>query len=194
MCIWIALTSWSDKLARLGLASLDIALFALILIYLKNRKGLRKFPAAGQYGIATFTPLWAMYYNWFGARWKVIEKAHADLGTVVRISPNVSSFSDPHAYKDIYGHQSSIIKDVFYSNMAGDTPNMADAVDRADHARKRKYFSAIFSAKNVGALESHLRKCLRKLLDCLKHKALGQKVADTDRFETRADGSFEVRP
>ncbi|THC94257.1 hypothetical protein EYZ11_006266 [Aspergillus tanneri] len=182
------------NIAHVGLITLAIALLSPIAIYFRDAKGVRKYPAAGPCGIAAFTPLWLMYYNWYGTRWKAVQNAHEKLGTVVRISPNHLSFTDPAAYKDIYGQKANIVKDIFYSNMAGNTPNMADATDRADHARKRKYFAAIFSAKNVGTLEPRVKTCVQKILNCLGHKAKGEKVAVTDRFDTRKDGSFDVRP
>ncbi|OQE19898.1 hypothetical protein PENSTE_c014G00642 [Penicillium steckii] len=160
----------------------------------KSSQGLPLGSQASTSGLAALTPLWVTYYNFFGIRWKKIKEAHASLGSVVRISPNHLSFSDPRAYKDIYGHGAKIVKDDFYSHMAGDTPNMADTVDPADHARKRKYFSAVFSAKNVGMLEPRVQICVQKLIQCLKLKSQGQKVADTDRFEVRRDVSFDVRP
>lgn len=157
-------------------------------------RGLRAYPAAGPLGIAAFTPLWLMYYNWFGIRWKAVEEAHQRLGPVVRISPNHLSFTDPGAYKDIYGHKAKIVKDVFYSNMAGDTPNMADVVDVADHARKRKYLANIFSPRNIQTFEPRVQKCVFDLLSALKTKSQGHKVADTDSFPAYEDGSFDVRP
>lgn len=183
-----------DSIARIGLAAAALGLLILAITHLRDAKGLRKYPTAGPCGIAAITPLWITYYSWRGIRWTEIEKAHQRLGTVVRISPNHLSFTDPAAYKDIYGHKSNIVKDHFYSNMAGDTPSMADAVDRGVHGKKRKYFASIFSAKNVGMLEPRVKSCVEKLLRCLKLKAQGQKVADTDRFETREDGSFDARP
>lgn len=186
--------SFTDNIAHIGLITLAIALLFPVAVYFKDAKGLRKYPAAGPCGMAAFTPLWLLYYSWYGERWKAVQNAHEKLGTVVRISPNHLSFTDPVAYKDIYGHKANIDKDIFYSNMAGDTPNMADTTDRADHARKRKYFAAIFSAKNVGALEPRVKACVQKLLSCLRCKAEGEKVAETDRFTTRKDGSFDVRP
>ncbi|KAE8358132.1 cytochrome P450 [Aspergillus caelatus] len=183
-----------EKGARLAALTVTFALFIPVLNYFRDPKGLRQYPAAGPFGLAALTPLWVTYYSFLGIRWTKIEEAHARLGSVVRISPNHLSFSDPHAYKEIYGHRAKIVKDVFYSNMAGDTPNMADTVDPADHARKRKYFANIFSAKNVGMLEPRVQECTQKLLDCLKVKSKGLKVAGTDRFEVGPDGSFDVRP
>jgi benzoate 4-monooxygenase len=187
-------TAWQANLIYAVSMCAAIALLLPLLSYLRDAKGLRQYPAAGPFGIAALTPLWLMYHNWYGIRWKAIEKAHKQLGAVVRISPNHLSFTDPGAYKDIYGHKADIVKDVFYSNMGGSTPNMADATDRADHARKRKYFAAVFSAKNVGMLEPRVMQCVGKLLDCLKVKATGGQVAETDRFSVREDGSFDVRP
>ncbi|RAK93773.1 cytochrome P450 [Aspergillus costaricaensis CBS 115574] len=171
-----------------------VVLLMPILIYLRDVKGLRKYPAAGPFGIAALTPLWLMYHNWSGVRWKAIKNAHQQHGSIVRISPNHLSFTDPDAYKEIYGHKADIVKDVFYSNMAGNTPNMADATDRVDHARKRKHFAAIFSAKNVAMLEPRVQACVTKLVECLKIKAGGGMVAETDRFPVSLDGSFDIRP
>lgn len=179
-----------QAVAVLGL----IALLVPYIIYFRDAKGLRKYPAAGPLGVAAITPLWLMYYSYFGIRWKAVEQAHKKHGTIVRISPNHLSFSEPTSYKEIYGHGSNIIKDVFYSHQAGDTPNMADTTDRADHARKRKYLASIFSTKNVATFEPRVREVTAKLISALGMKAQGRKVAETDRFHLRSDGSFDVRP
>ncbi|EXL60719.1 hypothetical protein FOCG_00012 [Fusarium oxysporum f. sp. radicis-lycopersici 26381] len=181
-------------LGQIALVVLGLALSIPFIIYFRDVKGLRKYPAAGPFGIAAITPLWLMYYNYYGIRWTAVERAHKKHGTIVRISPNHLSFSEPTSYKDIYGHKSSIIKDVFYSHMAGDTPNMADTTDRADHGRKRKYLAAIFSAKNVATFEPRIQEVTTKLIKALNKKARGEKVAETDTFPARSDGSFDVRP
>lgn len=135
-----------------------------------------------------------MYYNWFGIRFKAVDAAHRCLGPVVRISPNHLSFGAATSFKEIYGHKAKIVKDVFYSNLAGDTPNMADEVIPHQHARKRKYLAAIFAAKNVNTFEPRIQEMTVKLLDCLKIKAQGGKVAAMDAYTSRPDGTFDVRP
>ncbi|KAH7127474.1 cytochrome P450 [Dactylonectria macrodidyma] len=179
--------------SQAGLIAVTLAVLTPAFIYFRDAKGLRRYSAAGPCGIAAVTPLWLMYYNWFGIRWKAVEEAHKKLGAVVRISPNHLSFADPGAYKEIYGHKADIVKDVLCSHMGGDTPNMADTTDRADHARERKYLASIFSAKNFSAFETRIQHVTAKLIACVETKARGGKIADTDRFEARPDGSFGQR-
>ncbi|KAK5949657.1 hypothetical protein OHC33_009254 [Knufia fluminis] len=161
-----------------------------ILDYLLDRKSLRQFPSPS---VAAFTPFWVIYENWKGRRFLAVAQAHKELGPVIRITPNSLSFSDPKAYKDIYGHGSSILKDVFYDNVAGSTPSMADTTSRALHSIKRKNLSSIFSAKNITAMEPKVMLSVRKLLDALKHKSEGRRMADTDQFPV-SNRRFDLRP
>ena len=69
--------------------------------------GLHKYPG----------PLLAQFTNW----WRFADvrsrqaqatqiRLHAELGDVVRMGPNMLSFADPRALKDIYGHQKGFKK------------------------------------------------------------------------------------
>ncbi|KAI9815142.1 MAG: hypothetical protein M1827_002985 [Pycnora praestabilis] len=166
------------------------ALLYPILVYVADRKKLRRFPSPS---VAAFTPLWAMYYSWFGRRYMAVNAAHQRLGPVVRIAPNHISFTDPTAYKDIYGHGSSIIKDHFYSNMAAGNPSMADTTSRDEHTRKRKNVTNVFSAKEITAMEPRVMTIVEKLLKNIKMKSQGMMIADTDCYAVH-DGKFDLRP
>ena len=67
---------------------------------------------------------------------------------VIRTGPNMLSYGHERAIKDIYGHNTKCIKDGAYSVPAGSHFNLADVVDKPDHARKRKVLS---SADDAGA-------------------------------------------
>ncbi|KAJ5811983.1 hypothetical protein N7474_008284 [Penicillium riverlandense] len=134
-----------------------------------------------------------MYHNWRGQKFIAIDEAHRALGEVVRIGPNTISFSSIQAYKDIYGHGSQVVKDVFYDNQAGGNPSMADTSSRELHSRKRKNLSFVFAAKQVTSMEPRVMDVVDKLLRAVKVKSQGSKIAPTDRFDT-VNGALDIRP
>ncbi|KAI4658955.1 uncharacterized protein J4E79_006715 [Alternaria viburni] len=79
-------------------------------------------------------------------------RLHAQYGEVVRLSPDELSFTNPKAWRDIYGYGS---KEGPGSappknwNRRGSSPNGANSLvaeqDNAEHARIRKIFSPAFS-------------------------------------------------
>ncbi|KAL8852641.1 MAG: hypothetical protein Q9221_002521 [Calogaya cf. arnoldii] len=171
--------------------------FALLIIacytvgrYFRDRKQLRRFPLVS---ISGFTPLWIMYHWWRGKRFAAVDKAHNDLGSVVRIAPNHVSFSDPSAYKDIYDHGSPILKDDFYAHIAAGNPSMAQTTSKADHARKRKNLTHVFSTKEITAMEPRVMRIVQKLCRDIKIKSEGGMTASTDAYPVR-EGMFELRP
>ncbi|KAF2167655.1 hypothetical protein M409DRAFT_21811 [Zasmidium cellare ATCC 36951] len=164
---------------------------AVIWGYLADPKSLRRFPSPS---VAAFTPFWAIWKNARGRRYLAVEAGHRKLGPVVRIGPNSISFSDPHAYKAIYGHGSPIIKDGFYDNLAGSTPAMADASDRHLHATKRKNVSSIFSAKHVALMEPKIVDAVHSLLRAIQIKSRGGTVSAADGYPVSSNGEFDLRP
>lgn len=134
-----------------------------------------------------------MYQSWTGQRYRAIDAAHQKLGPAVRISPNHVSFTDPKAYKDIYGHGSPILKDPFYANIAAGNPSMAQTTNRAEHTRKRKALAHVFSAREITAMEPRVLQIVQKLCRDLQLKSEGKRVADTDNYAT-VDGVFDLRP
>lgn len=162
-----------------------------VLNHFIDPKSLRRFPAPA---IAGITTLWSIWHNSRGRRFLAVHAAHEKLGSVVRVGPNSLSFSDPRAYKDIYGHGSSIIKDTFYDNLAGDTPSMADTSSRQLHALKRRNVSSVFSAKNVGAMEVKIQRSVNKLVTALQAKSVGKMLSPADRYPVLSEGRFDLRP
>ena len=72
---------------------------------------------------------------------------------IIRTGPNSLSYGDLRAIKDIYGHNTKCLKDVTYTTLAGTHFHLADVIDKADHARKRKVLSAAYALKNLEAWE-----------------------------------------
>ena len=85
---------------------------------------------------------------------------------VIRTGPNMLSYGHERAIKDIYGHNTKCIKDGAYSVPAGSHFNLADVVDKPDHARKRKVLSSAYALKN---LESWEYKVTDKVQRMFKH-------------------------
>ncbi|ERS96702.1 hypothetical protein HMPREF1624_06911 [Sporothrix schenckii ATCC 58251] len=168
-----------------------VALVYPLVVFFVDRHGLRKYPAPS---IAAYTPLWQMYHNYVGRKYLAVDRAHRQLGPVVRLGPTHLSFSSPRAYRAIYGHGTSIVKDAFYDNQAAGNPNMADVTDRAVHRGKRKNLSFVFAAKQIVAMEPRVAATVAKLVAALRIKAAGGQVSPRDRFAVGADGVFDVRP
>jgi benzoate 4-monooxygenase len=158
--------------------------------FIKDPKHLRRFPAPS---FAAFSPIWSMWYSWHGIQYKAIDAAHQRLGPVVRIAPNHLSFTDPAAYKDIYGHGNPLVKDDFYDHLGAGNPSMAQAVDKIIHSAKRRNLSHVFAAKQITAMEPRVMVSVDRLCSALRVKAMGGKVGPHDSYEV-VDRVFDLRP
>ncbi|CAH0051294.1 unnamed protein product [Clonostachys solani] len=149
----------------IGLVALG--LFSLVLqhvyVYLRDAKGLRKFP--GMTPLAPFTNIPYLRVTGQGRRFKAVYEAHQRLGPVVRVGPNSVSFSDPVAIKDVYGHGSPVTKDTFYDNVAGSHRHLADVSDKHDHSRKRRVLAAAYSQAGLESWEHIVFSRTRALVD-----------------------------
>ena len=83
---------------------------------------------------------------------------------------------------------------MFYDNLAGGTPSIADTSSRQLHSDKRRNVSAIFSLKHVTAMEPKVQISVRKLLHAIKCKSHGQMVSTSDRYASAEGGEFDLRP
>jgi hypothetical protein len=128
-------------------ASLHFLLLPLI-YYFRDPKGLRRYP-----NLSFFSAIsdWPYYYlSACGFRSKDLTKIHKERNApVLRIGPNNLSFSHVAAVRDIYGHSTTCVKNVKYSMMGGEHPNLSDVVDKTNHSIKRKRLSAAFAIKNL---------------------------------------------
>lgn len=168
-----------------------IVLLFLVIIYILDPRLLRRFPSPSP--IASLTPFWALYHDWRARRYFACEEAHQILSPVVRIAPNHLSFSDPKAYKDIYGHGSSIIKIAFYDNIAGNTPAMADIPSRLFHAHKRRKVSSVFSTKNITSMELKVAAAVNQLLTAVQGKSEDGNIGPAGGYPA-SNVCFDARP
>ena len=68
---------------------------------------------------------------------------------IIRTGPEILSYSDPLAIKDIYGHNTKCTKDTLYVVTSGTHCHLADVKDKHEHARKRKVLSSAYALKNL---------------------------------------------
>lgn len=55
--------------------------------------------------------------------------------------------------QDIYGHNTTCLKDNFYDVLAGTHHHLADATDKVDHQRKRRILASAYALKNLEGWE-----------------------------------------
>jgi benzoate 4-monooxygenase len=79
------------------------------------------------------------------------------IGTFVRLAPNHISIADPDALQLVYAHGNGSLKSDFYDAFVSIHRGLFNTRDRADHARKRKIVSNVFSQKNVLEFEPSIR-------------------------------------
>lgn len=127
----------------LAAASLLLLVAKHIYDYLRDPKGLRRFP--GMNILAPFTNLPYMYFASRGNKFKVIHDAHQKYGPIVRLGPTSVSFNDAVGFKNIYGHGSPVTKGEFYDVLSGTHRHLADVSNREEHARKRRVLAGAFS-------------------------------------------------
>lgn len=184
--------SYTVQLLIGALVVLPVATFLYsVLYYLADVHRLRGFPSPSL--AAALSPLWMMWHNARGKKYEALDMAHQQLGPVLRVGPKTLSFSAPEAYKDIYGHGSPILKDIFYDNLANGNPSMGDATDRQLHSIKRKNLSNIFSAKNILSMEPKVTSSVKELLSAIRIKLGGGTLSNDDKHVV-LEGVFDVQP
>ncbi|KDQ50346.1 hypothetical protein JAAARDRAFT_211768 [Jaapia argillacea MUCL 33604] len=119
-----------------------------------------------------------------GHRSEVVHEMHQKYGTFVWLAPNHLSISDPDALQVVYAHGNDSLKSDFYDAFVSIHRGLFNTRDRAQHTRKRKIVSHIFSQKNVLDFEPHVRLYIGQLIqvwDRLYDKALkGQSGSEGD--------------
>ncbi|KAJ5762285.1 uncharacterized protein N7511_005667 [Penicillium nucicola] len=118
--------------------------------YLRDPKGLRKYPNLSPF--SGFSAIPFMLLAGRGFRSMELMEMHKK-SPVIRTGPNQLSYGDVRALKDIYGHNTKCTKDPSYVITAGTHYNLADVVDKPDHARKRKVLSSAYALKNLETWE-----------------------------------------
>ena len=87
------------------------------------------------------------------------------IGPIVRLAPNYVSIAHPDALNAVYGHGTGATKSDFYDAFVSIRPSIFTTRNRADHARKRRMVSKVFSPKNVLEFEPYLTRYILRLTE-----------------------------
>lgn len=129
--------------------------------YYLNTKKLRRFPNAATF--SGVTNLAFILQRLRGFRSKEIHSAH-EKHPVVRVGPNVVSFSSPNAIRAIYGHSSPCLKGGSYENAGVDHPGLIEVIDKQKHADKRRILSNAFATRNLEQWEFKVADKVKRMI------------------------------
>ncbi|KAL5115725.1 hypothetical protein ACEQ8H_006333 [Pleosporales sp. CAS-2024a] len=175
-----------------------INFFALILALLFVRfiiRGIRRvyFHPLSQFPgpkLRAFTRIPSHIEVWTGTKHHALAALHRKYGHVVRVNHDELSWTDPNAWKDIYGHGTKGTPGTVphkhwlrYGQTVNGSPNLILARD-ADHNRQRKIFTPAFSDRALKEQEPLFLKYTRQLVSKLKEtiEADPQKSVDLVRM------------
>ncbi|KAJ9654566.1 hypothetical protein H2198_006381 [Neophaeococcomyces mojaviensis] len=150
---------WGATAGFIVIAVLSWRLFT----YFRDPKKLRRFQNMSLFSGITNIPFIMVAHG--GHRSEYLLKRHRETGAgALRIGPQHISYSDPRAIKYIYGHGTKCAKDDSYVVTAGTHFHLADVVDKADHARKRKILSSAYALKNLEEWEYKVADKVERLI------------------------------
>ncbi|KAF2027825.1 cytochrome P450 [Setomelanomma holmii] len=150
-------------------ASLFFYIFAIV-IYRLTFHPLAKYP--GPF-LAKITDIYLAYYAWKGSRHLAFHRAHVQYGKYVRLGPNLLSVNTASGLKTIYGFRSNVRKASFYEAFPS-TPkavSVHSAIDKMQHARKRRVMSHAFSDQAIKSLEKYILANVRVACDLLGRRS-----------------------
>ncbi|KUJ24271.1 cytochrome P450 [Mollisia scopiformis] len=91
---------------------------------------------------------------------------HKKYGPVVRVAPNMLSFSDPYMIPRIY-HKKADKSDFWTPGALGRPPAMIQVKDHQEHAAKRRILAPAISGRNLIQLEHRLDERLSRTMNAL---------------------------
>jgi hypothetical protein len=126
-----------------------------VVLYRLTLHPLAKYP--GPF-LAKVTDIYLAWYAYKGSRHLAFHNAHAQYGPYVRLGPNLLSINTATGLKSIYGFRSNVKKANFYKAFPS-TPaavSVHSAIDKMQHARKRRVMSSAFSDAAIRTLEKYI--------------------------------------
>ncbi|KAF2819042.1 cytochrome P450 [Ophiobolus disseminans] len=136
--------------------------------------------------------------TWNGTRHLSLMKLHREYGPVVRVNHDELSFTDPNAWRDIYGHGSkgtagsSPTKDwLRYGKTLNGSPSLLQARD-VDHSRQRKIFTPAFSDRALKQQEPLFLKYTNQLVAKLKESVQGDSNKRIDMIQMYNFCTFDI--
>ncbi|KAL1746722.1 cytochrome P450 [Schizophyllum fasciatum] len=161
----MAPTSFTEYLSdwRVLAGALPLALVLYHLVpYVLDTHHLRGYP--GPF-LAKFSDFWLALLSRGGHRSESVHALHETYGPFVRLAPNHLSIAHPDALQTVYAHGNGTLKSDFYDAFVAMHRGLFNTRDRAEHTRKRKIVSHIFSQKNVNEFEPHVRMYVEQLME-----------------------------
>ncbi|KAJ8116848.1 hypothetical protein OPT61_g1828 [Boeremia exigua] len=143
-------------------------------------------PLAGYPGpfLAKITDIWLAWYAYKGSRHLAFHNAHVQYGPYVRLGPNMLSVNTATGLKTIYGFRSNVKKADFYKAFPS-TPaavSVHSAIDKMQHARKRRVMSSAFSDAAIRNLEKYILANVRVGCEMLGRRSGGETHAPDEKF------------
>ncbi|RAR12621.1 cytochrome P450 [Stemphylium lycopersici] len=123
--------------------------------------------------LAKVTDIYLAYYAYKGSRHLAFSRAHEQYGAYVRLGPNLLSVNTATGLKTIYGFRSNVKKASFYEAFPS-TPkaiSVHSAIDKMQHARKRRVMSHAFSDSAIKSLEKYILANVRVGCELLGRKS-----------------------
>ncbi|KFA77429.1 hypothetical protein S40288_03084 [Stachybotrys chartarum IBT 40288] len=120
--------------------------------------------------------VWFFYRTILGNYTHAVHQLHLKYGAVVRIAPNELAYTDPQAWKDIYGHRNGIpenAKDP--SQIISEDPAHPTIIDatREHHSKIRRLISNGFSDKSMRQQENVLASYVKLFIEGLRKNSPG---------------------
>ncbi|KAL9055496.1 MAG: hypothetical protein Q9162_003493 [Coniocarpon cinnabarinum] len=130
--------------------------------------------------LARFSNWWLLFQSRRVKRYQAVDALHKKYGPLVRIQPDHVSVADDTAINTIYGHGNGFLKAEFYDAFVGlaNIRGLFNTRDRAQHTRKRKLVSHVFSPKSVHQFEPYIAQNVSVFLQ------------QWDRIAASAQGAF----
>jgi benzoate 4-monooxygenase len=184
----------TSTIHTMALVQLFIAAFLLValrplIIYLYDSKNLRKYPT--QNPLSGLTNLASIRERLRPFRTRDLYLQHQK-HPIIRVAPDILSFRDVAAIKDVYSFSSPCQKHEMYKLQNGEGHlNILNVVDREEHSRKRRMLSHAFSTKNLEAWEFKITDKVEKLVAQLDRRALAP--SSEDPSGRQGDGYVDVR-
>ncbi|KAI5863432.1 putative cytochrome P450 [Durotheca rogersii] len=132
---------------------------------------LRNFPGPRLHAASKFP--WAIQQT-LGIQPFETQKLHDKYGPVVRVGPNHLSYTDPRAWKDIYGHRvggeshvAEMAKSHTFTRSLRKMPTTIASADREEHSRFRRALAHGFSDASMRQQEPLIMQYVDLLLDRL---------------------------
>lgn len=131
---------------------------------------------------ASASILWFLYHMGMGTHHEAVHELHLKYGPVVRTAPNELSFTEPEAWKDVYGHgnKPEFVKDP--STTYADDPEHANILVAPveKHAKLRRILAHAFSDRSLHGQEAVLSDYTMELVKGLR--GIGEEAFDIVRW------------